>query len=64
MALISRINQFGQQVRQEAQRITWLSRKDMLTTTAMVLLMVLICTVFLFLIDQIFAAIMRGILGV
>lgn len=64
MALISRINQFGQQVRQEAQRITWLSRKDMLTTTAMVLVMVLICTVFLFLIDQIFAAIMRGILGV
>lgn len=61
---MSKVSQFIQQVRQEAQRITWLSRRDLLTTTAMVLLMVMICIVFLFLVDQIFAAIMRGILGI
>lgn len=61
---MNKISEFARQVRQEAQRITWLSRRDMLTTTAMVLVMILICTIFLFLVDQVFAALMRGILGV
>ena len=46
------IAEFAQQVRQETSRVTWPSRKETLVTTAMVFAMVLVASMFFFLIDQ------------
>jgi preprotein translocase subunit SecE len=56
--------QFIQEVRQEVSRVTWPSRKETLTTTAMVFVMVFIAAAFFFLIDQIFSAGVRLVFGV
>ena len=42
---------FVKQVRQEAGKVTWPSRKEVTITTAMVFWMVLIVTLFMFVID-------------
>ena len=43
--------EFLQQVRQEAARVTWPSRKETMVTTAMVFLMVFIAAAFFFVVD-------------
>jgi len=55
--------QFIQEVRQEVSRVTWPSRKETLTTTAMVFVMVFIAAGFFFLIDQVFSAAVRLVFG-
>jgi preprotein translocase subunit SecE len=55
--------QFIQEVRQEVSRVTWPSRKETLTTTAMVFVMVFIAAAFFFLIDQAFSAGVRLVFG-
>jgi preprotein translocase subunit SecE len=55
--------QFIQEVRQEVSRVTWPSRKETLTTTAMVFVMVFIAAGFFFLIDQLFSAGVRLVFG-
>ena len=55
--------QFIQEVRQEVSRVTWPSRKETLTTTAMVFVMVFIAAGFFFLIDQFFSASVRLVFG-
>ena len=55
--------QFIQEVRQEVSRVTWPSRKEALTTTAMVFVMVFIAAGFFFLIDQVFSAGVRLVFG-
>ena len=55
--------QFIQEVRQEMSRVTWPSRKETLTTTAMVFVMVFIAAGFFFLIDQMFSAAVRLVFG-
>ena len=45
--------QFIQEVRQETSKVTWPSRKETVTTTLMVFLMVVIVSVFLSLADWI-----------
>ena len=55
--------EFFQQVRQEASRVTWPSRKETLVTTAMVFMMVFIAAAFFFLVDQVFSAGVRLIFG-
>jgi preprotein translocase subunit SecE len=55
--------QFIQEVRQEVARVTWPSRKETLTTTAMVFVMVFIAAGFFFLIDQLFSAGVRLVFG-
>jgi preprotein translocase subunit SecE len=55
--------QFIQEVRQEMSRVTWPSRKETLTTTAMVFVMVFIAAAFFFLIDQVFSAAVRLVFG-
>ncbi|ESQ78256.1 preprotein translocase subunit SecE [Asticcacaulis sp. YBE204] len=42
---------FIQEVRQEARKITWTSRKETWITTVMVLIMVLVACVFFYIID-------------
>jgi preprotein translocase subunit SecE len=56
-------SQFIQEVRQEVSRVTWPNRKETLTTTAMVFVMVFIAAGFFFLIDQLLSAGVRLIFG-
>jgi len=51
MARLS-IGEFVQQVRQEASRVTWPSRRETMVTTAMVFLMVFVAAAFFFVVDQ------------
>ena len=55
--------QFVRQVRQELKRITWATRKDTLFATISVLIMVLIASLFFFLVDLILSNIVELILG-
>jgi preprotein translocase subunit SecE len=62
---MARLNaaEFFQQVRQEASRVTWPSRKETMVTTAMVFLMVFIAAAFFFVVDQVMAHAVRLIFG-
>ena len=52
---MARLNvaEFAQQVRQEASRVTWPSRKETMYTTLMVFLMVFVAAAFFFVVDQV-----------
>jgi preprotein translocase subunit SecE len=43
--------EFLQEVRQEARKITWPSRKETMITTIMVLIMVVLASIFFLLVD-------------
>ena len=45
--------EFIQEVRQEVAKVTWPSRKEVMVTTAMVLVMVVIASMFFLVTDQI-----------
>jgi preprotein translocase subunit SecE len=47
--------EFVRQVRQEAKKVTWPTRKETLVTTATVLVMIVLVALFFFFIDQIFS---------
>jgi preprotein translocase subunit SecE len=55
--------EFIQEVRQELSRVTWPSRKETLTTTAMVFVMVFVAAGFFFLVDQMLSTGVRLIFG-
>jgi preprotein translocase subunit SecE len=55
---------FIQEVRQETSKVTWPSRRETVTTTAMVFLMVVIVSISLSLIDWFIANGLRLVLGV
>ena len=55
--------EFIRQVRQEAAKVTWPSRKETLVTTAMVFAMSVAAAVFFFVIDQLLSAGVRLIFG-
>ena len=55
--------EFFRQVRQEASRVTWPTRKETGVTTAMVFVMVIVAALFFFVVDQIFSQLVRLILG-
>ncbi len=44
--------EFIRQVRQEASKVTWPSRKETLTTTGMVFVMVVLVALFFLVVDQ------------
>lgn len=54
---------FIRQVRQEASKVTWPSRKETGITTLMVFVMVALAAIFFLLVDQILALAVRFILG-
>jgi preprotein translocase subunit SecE len=56
--------EFFRQVRQEANKVTWPSRKETLVTGAMVFVMVLITGVFFLVVDQALSFAVRLLLGV
>lgn len=55
---------FIQQVKQEAGKITWPTRKDTTTSTIMVLIMVTIAAIFFFIADWVISSIIQIVLGV
>ena len=57
------VGEFAQQVRQEASRVTWPSRRETLVTTSMVFLMVFIAAAFFFVVDQVMSYGVRWVFG-
>jgi preprotein translocase subunit SecE len=55
--------EFARQVRQEAHKVSWPSRKETLVTTAMVFVMSVLAAIFFFVADATIAWGMRLILG-
>lgn len=55
--------QFIREVRQEVNRVTWPSRKETLISTAMVLVLVMISSIFLLVVDNVASWIIKAILG-
>ena len=55
---------FMQEVRAEAQKVTWPTRRETLVTTAMVFVMVAIASVFFLVADQIMRFIVTFVLGI
>ncbi|HER26712.1 MAG TPA: preprotein translocase subunit SecE [Rhodospirillales bacterium] len=55
--------QFIQEVRQEASKVTWPTRKETSVSTAMVFVMVILAATFFFLVDQLMAFGVRLIFG-
>jgi preprotein translocase subunit SecE len=47
--------QFIRQVRQEASKVTWTSRRETAVSTGMVFVMVIVAAVFFFLVDYLLA---------
>lgn len=55
--------EFVQQVRQETSKVTWPTRRETITSTVMVFVMVFISAVFFFLVDQVLAFGVKQIFG-
>lgn len=56
--------QFIRQVRQEASKVTWTSRRETAVSTGMVFVMVIMAAAFFFLVDYLLANGVRLIFGV
>ena len=57
------VAEFVRQVRQEANKVTWPSRKETMVTTAMVFVMSVLAAIFFFAVDSTIAWAVRLILG-
>lgn len=55
---------FVKQVKQEASKVTWPTRKETIASTAMVLVMVAMAAVFFFFTDWMISLVIQGILGI
>jgi len=55
--------EFLRQVRQEVSKVTWPSRRETITSTIMVIIMVTFMALFFFLVDQVLSIGVRAILG-
>ena len=55
---------FLQEVREEARKVTWPSRKETMITTAMVFVMVAIASVFFLVSDQLIRIAVTFVLGI
>lgn len=56
--------QFIREVRQEANKVTWPTRKETGITTMMVFLMVFVAAIFFFLVDNVASTAIQFILGI
>jgi preprotein translocase subunit SecE len=55
--------QFLQQVRQEASKVVWPTRRETMISTGMVFVMVVLAALFFFLVDQVLSTGVRMIFG-
>jgi len=58
------VAQFLREVRQEASKVTWPSRKETGISTGMVFVMVILAALFFFLVDQILSFVIPLVLGI
>jgi preprotein translocase subunit SecE len=63
-ALAFNLVKFMREVRAEAAKTTWPSRKETVQTTGLVLAMVIVTAVFFLIVDQLFGAGIRALFGV
>jgi preprotein translocase subunit SecE len=56
--------QFLQEVRSETSKVTWPTRKEVMITTAMVFVLVIVAAIFFTLADQVIRLLLTTILGV
>ncbi|MGH1481446.1 MAG: preprotein translocase subunit SecE [Geminicoccales bacterium] len=56
--------QFVREVRQEMAKVTWPTRKELITTTAMVFIMAILAAIFFFSVDQVISWVIQLILGI
>ena len=56
--------EFLQQVRSEASKVTWPSRKETMVTTAMVFVMAVLASIFFLVVDQVVRVGVRLVLGI
>ncbi len=57
------VAQFFREVRQEASKVTWPSRRETAISTGMVVLMVVVAALFFFVVDQVIAVGVRFLFG-
>jgi preprotein translocase subunit SecE len=55
--------EFVNQVKAEARKVVWPTRKETITTAIMVLIMTLVLAIFFFGVDAFFASIVKFLLG-
>lgn len=55
--------EFVRQVRREASKVTWPSRKETMVSVTMVLLMVTVAAIFFLIVDNVISYAVRAILG-
>jgi preprotein translocase subunit SecE len=55
--------EFIQEVRQEVAKVTWPTRKEVIITTVMVMIMVVLASIFFLIADQIIAWLVANVLG-
>ena len=55
--------QFAQQVRAEMAKVTWPTRREVVLTTAMVLVMSALTAIFFFFVDYVIREVLIGIVG-
>ena len=61
---ITNIFNFVKEVKTEGKKIVWPTKKETLITTAMVLLMVVVFSVFFLLVDNIIAWLIKTLMGI
>lgn len=55
--------QFVQQVKREVSKVTWPTRKEVITTSIMTFILVMLAAGFFLLVDQVLVRVVRLILG-
>ncbi len=60
---VARIIQFLKEVRAEARRVTWASRREIMAATAVVLIIVFLSAFYLGIVDLVLSALMKVVLG-
>jgi preprotein translocase subunit SecE len=58
------VAQFFREVRQEASKVTWPSRRETTVSTVMVFVMVFLAALFFFLVDQVLSFFVTLVLGI
>lgn len=56
--------QFIQEVRQEAAKVTWPTRRETMITTGLVILMVILASLFFLAVDEILQLVVRFVLNI
>ncbi len=59
---MKKVNEFVKEVKSEMSKVTWATRKETMTTTLAVFVMVFIAALFFLLIDWIFSSLIKVIL--